>query len=210
MKQGHKHLRQACASALALAMALPGAAVAHSTKIPVGDGKVSNSPRAGYVYSCQQRFNPNAGGAHRTGDWIVGNYWYPDRKPVVDGAVRWNGSGTDVNLTTSVRVLTTNGLPTHTSGVYPVSRSDDAYQYDRNPNRIRATNRRVSIPANPQIAGRASCLPMGAIGYALTGVAIFNALDGPGRDAVAMKSRTPATAIRNGPASTTTTDPATA
>ena len=164
---------------------MAGPALAHSGKIPVGDGKISTSPKAGYLFSCQQRFNPNAGGAQASGDWLVGNFWYPKRKPTVDGSVGWNGAGAKVTLRGAVREVTSNGLPTHATGTFPVSPNDDAYSYDRNPNRIRRHSISLKLPANPQIAAQASCVPMGLIGVSLTGVAIFNALDAPGRDAAA-------------------------
>jgi len=171
--------------ALAALTAIPSTGFTHSDKIPLGDGKVSDTARAGYVFSCQSRFNPNLGGAHLAGDWIKGDYWYPDLKPTVDGAVSWNGGGADISLSGNTRRITGRGLPEHTTGVYPISRSDDAYQYDRNPNRISAQQVSLTLPANPQAAARPSCLPMGMIGVSLEGVAIFDALDGPGRDAVA-------------------------
>jgi hypothetical protein len=69
--------------------------------------------------------------------------------------------------------------------VFPVQTSDPAYQYDRNPNRIAAQNILLELPATPTLASSASCLPMGMIGFALSGVAIYNALDLAGRDAAA-------------------------
>jgi hypothetical protein len=137
------------------------------------------------VFSCQQRFNPNARGAHRSGDWIKGKYWYPDLKPEVDGAVGWSGGGVTVRLNGALRQITGKGLPEHDTGIYPIRRSDDAYAYDRNPNRIRSQRVTLSLPANPEPAARPSCVPMAMIGVSLTGAAIFNALDAPGRDAVA-------------------------
>lgn len=173
------------ACALALALAAPTTVVAHGANIPLGDGKVASQPRVDYVTACQTRFNPNAPGAGRAGDWIKGDYWVPDLKPTVNGAVSWTGGGLEMALSGSKRRLTGRGLPGHSTGVFPVSRTDDAYQYDRNPNRIAAQKISLTLPANPKIAPRASCLPMGMIGVSLTGVAIFNALDAPGRDAVA-------------------------
>jgi len=180
-----KLLTQTGLMAFAISATLGSGALAHGSKIPIGDGKVSTSAKRGYVMSCQQRFNPNAGGAHKTGDWIKGNYWYPDLKPEVDGAVKWSGGGIKVIINGATRKITAKGVPSHVTGVYPVSRSDDAYQYDRNPNRIRTSRVSLNLPAEPQVASRASCVPMGMIGVSLTGAAIFNALDAPGRDAVA-------------------------
>ena len=56
---------------------------------------------------------------------------------------------------------------------------------DRNPNSIEAQTIALTLPADPKIAAQPSCVPMGMIGVALNGVAIFNALDDGGRDAVA-------------------------
>jgi hypothetical protein len=185
----HKHsMKQISKAGLMIATltAVAGSgALAHSDKIPIGDGNISTSPKKNNVMSCQTRFNANAPGAHNTGDWIKGNYWYPDLKPVVDGNVKWSGGGVKISIKGDTRKITTKSVPTHTTGVYPVSRTDDAYQYDRNPNRIKKKTVSINLPANPEIATSASCVPMGMIGVAITGVAIYNALDGPGRDAVA-------------------------
>ena len=79
-----------------------------------------------------------------------------------------------------------NGLPKWgTTGEFPISSSDDAYRYDRNPNSIYAQSVSYSLPRHPKAASSAGCLPMGAIGIAKNGVAIFNALDAGDRDAVA-------------------------
>src|SRR5665811_1179319 len=72
-----------------------------------------------------------------------------------------------------------------TTDEFPIKASDDAYGYDRNPNSIRSQSVRYSLPRSPKRASRPSCLPMGAIGVAENGVAIFNALDALDRDAVA-------------------------
>ncbi|HEX2620911.1 MAG TPA: hypothetical protein VHL11_12205, partial [Phototrophicaceae bacterium] len=39
--------------------------------LPLGDGKISTEPQAGYIWSCQTTFN--GGGAFRDGDWINGD-----------------------------------------------------------------------------------------------------------------------------------------
>jgi hypothetical protein len=66
-----------------------------------------------------------------------------------------------------------------------VSRSDDAYTYDRNPNSISEHSFKLVLPANPTAASKPSPLPMGAIGIMTTGSVIFNAVDDMGRDAAA-------------------------
>jgi YHYH protein len=161
------------------------ASTAFAQGIPVGSGKISDTPKAGYVYSCQQNFNKNAPGARATGDWIKGDLWYPELKPTVGGNVSWDNGGVEQDVRNGTRVLTTTNLPTHGTGIYPVRRTDDAYEFDRNPNRISAQNITLRLPANPQAARSPSCLPMGMIGISLTGAAIYNALDARGDDAPA-------------------------
>jgi hypothetical protein len=168
-----------------LGVVLPGpAAFAHS--LPLGDGKVSTSPKKGYVYSCSQDFSRNVG-AHASGDWIneSAGTWDPERKPVVDGAVRWSG---EISMATgnATRVIRGNGLPmAHTTGEYPISSADDAYQYDRNPNAISEQTIQLSIPLVPEMASQPSCVPMGMVAIAISGVPIFNAIDERGDDAPA-------------------------
>jgi hypothetical protein len=84
------------------------------------------------------------------------------------------------------RVIQGNGLPVHTpTGVFPVTQDDLAYKIDSNPNSIKPHEITLKLPMNPEFATRPSCVPMGMIAVALNGVAIFNALDDGGRDAVA-------------------------
>ncbi|HEY7065347.1 MAG TPA: YHYH protein [Chloroflexota bacterium] len=153
------------------------------TELPLGDGKISSGPVAGSIWSCTTSFG--GGGAFQNGPWIHadGTFDYT-AKAVVDGAVSWPHQFTTTLQGTS-RILSGNYLPTHTTGVYPISPTDDAYQYDRNPNAIAAQMLSVTLPAAPAQAAQARCLPMGAIGVLLTGSAFFNGLDAAGHDAVA-------------------------
>jgi hypothetical protein len=172
------------ATAAALFAASPSAT--DPTRLPIGDGKVSLSgPKRGWVYSCQPA-NPNGGGAFRDGPWIKGDGTFDlTAKVHVDGSRIWPGRFS-VKVGSAKTVITGNGLPVKTpTGTFPVASSDDAYQYDRNPNSIGAQTVRITLPSKPRSAARPSCLPMGPIGYAVNGVAIFNALDALGRDAVA-------------------------
>jgi len=151
---------------------------------PVGDGNVGASPKKGWVYSCSQQFG--GGGAEVQGDWIVGDYWYPARKLAVQGEVDWPSAQVSLEIISGKRVISGNGLPVgHPTGTYPVSISDPAYQIDRNPNSISAQMVQVSLPLNPTLAATPSCLSLGTIAITLTGVSVFNALDGAGRDAPA-------------------------
>ena len=172
--------------ALALCAALNTVAVtpamAHS--VTLGDGHISASPRAGYLMSCKTSFSRFGPGASVDGPWIGDTTWDPSRKAVVDGSVTLP-SRISITLDGATRSVRANGLPGHPTGTYPISRSDDAFRYDRNPNAIRAGNIVLSLPAMPSIAARPSCVPMGMIGFALSGAAIYNAVDERGRDAVA-------------------------
>ena len=85
-----------------------------------------------------------------------------------------------------MRVASGNGLPVgSTSGRFPIAPSDPAYAYDTNPNALQAQTFTSELPLLPAFTGTPSCLPMGPIGFALNGVALFNPLDDQGRDAVA-------------------------
>lgn len=163
---------------------MPQSVSAHS--LPLGDGNISSSPSKGNVYSCQTNFNANAPGARASGEWLnsAQGTWDPNLKPYVDGSVTWP-SEINIELQNGVRIITANGLPDHETGVFPVSRDDDAYQYDRNPNPISAQNVLLRLDATPQLAAQPSCVPMGMIGFALSGAAIYNALDARGKDAPA-------------------------
>ena len=154
-----------------------------TTHLPLGDGKISTSPKVGYVFSCQTQFN--GGGASHSGNWINGDGTFDlSKKPTVDGSVTWPSSFT-ITLNGDQRVITSNDLPNHATGIFPISPKDDAYNFDRNPNSIRAQNIQFSLPANPQLAATPTCVGMGMIGIMTSGTALFNALDAGGRDAVA-------------------------
>ena len=154
------------------------------TKLPIGDGKVGSSAKVGWVFSCQTRFPP-AGGAFKDGPWIKSDGTFDfTAKAIVDGNVTWTSSQT-FTLEGATNTVTGNGLPKHTTGTYPVSSSDDAYQYDRNPNPIKTQTINYSLPVNPAVTATPTCLGLGPIGITLTGAVFFNALDANGKDAVA-------------------------
>lgn len=159
--------------------------LAHEAKgrLPLGDGKISASPQRGYVMACNTSFR--GGGAHRVGEWIGGGTWDPDAKPLVEGRVMWPNATVSISREGVQRVIRANNLPTHASGEFPVRPGTLAHSYDRNPNPIREQNVLLRLPAEPVLAAQASCVPMGMIGFALSGAAIFNAFDAQGRDAPA-------------------------
>lgn len=169
---------------LSIYLLLPAISQAHDPR-PVGDGRVSSSPQIGHVYACQQRFNPNAPGAHTGGDWIQNGMFYPAEKVTVGGSVTWPNSQVSIRRNGAMREIIANNLPKHPTGVFPVRRNDPAYSYDRNPNPIRTQDIHLRLPAEPSPATRPSCVPMGLIGFTVTGGALYNALDARGDDAAA-------------------------
>jgi hypothetical protein len=156
---------------------------AGADSLPLGDGKVSNAPQRGHVFACSTRFD--GGGAVRDGPWIRGATWDPAAKPIVGGAVPWPNAELGIALDGDRRVVRANNLPSHPTGVFPIRPDEPAYRYDRNPNAIRPQTVLLTLPAVPVPAAASSCLPMGPIGIALSGAAIFSALDAQGRDAPA-------------------------
>ncbi|HEX4400637.1 MAG TPA: YHYH protein [Galbitalea sp.] len=157
------------------------------TALPLGDGHTSTtSPSIGNVYVCQSG-NPNAGGSQVNGPWIHGSTWDETQKVVVQGKVGWPTASFSIKVEGSNRVITTNDLPVgFDTGTFPIQRNDPAYAYDRNPNSISTSQAlNFSLPVNPSAAASPNCLTGGGIGVLLNGVLLFDALDGPGRDAVA-------------------------
>jgi hypothetical protein len=153
-------------------------------KLPLGDNLHSTAPKVGTIWPC--RIEPGGPGAGVDGPWInkqAGTFDYT-AKIAVSGAVEWKQHQFSAQVTGNKRILKTNNLPPHTTGIFPVARNDKAYQYDRNPNRIAAQNMQIELAANPVFAPQPGCTP-GAVGVLLSGVVLFNALDAPGRDAVA-------------------------
>jgi hypothetical protein len=152
----------------------------------LGDGKVSSTPRNGYVMRCGQATDPSAGGAFKDGPWIHGATWDPSEKIAVQGSVTWPQAAYSVQVFGAQRIIATMDLPvSSTTGTFPIATSDPAYVYDRNPNRIQPQALRYVLPAQPQVAARPSCLNAGPIGVLRDGVVLFDALDAQQRDAPA-------------------------
>ena len=101
--------------------------------------------------------------------------------------VRCRGPNASFKISTSgsKRVFTTNDLPIdHTTGSFPIASTDDAYQFDHNPNSIKAQSITLSVPLHPKAASAPSCVA-GEVGILKSGVALFDGVDAGGRDAVA-------------------------
>ena len=162
--------------------------------LTLGDGRVSTTPKPSFVMSCQTAFG-NGFGADGPTPWIHqdkthGSTWDLTQKPQAAGKITWPDAEFSIERTQTglvvSRLIKGNGLPVKTpTGTFPISPSDPAFTYDRNPNSIQKQAVALTLPADPQLAAQPSCVPMGMIGVALNGVAIFNALDALGRDAVA-------------------------
>ncbi|MGA7615786.1 MAG: YHYH protein [Thermoanaerobaculia bacterium] len=169
-------------SGIFLALVAPVGLFAQS--LPLGDGHVSDHPAVGNVYSCRTIFR--GGGARHDGPWFHGDSWNPLEKPHVEGHLLWPEAKFTFTLHGNAFTFLGNGLPVEEpTGIFPILRSDPAYQFDTNPNRIAAQNLSFEIPAHPLLADEPGCLPMGMIGFTVSGVALYNALDDAGRDAAA-------------------------
>jgi hypothetical protein len=154
--------------------------------LPVGDGKYdSKTAKVGSVYTCEQyaqNLSKDQGGAGTRGPWFTNNNTQYDlnKKAHVSGNVMWTAAFSNT-LSGSTRTITTNDLPNHATGVFPIATSDPAYAYDRNPNTIKTQSLTYALPASPTY-GTPNCMG-GEAGVMLTGVALFNGFDAGGRDA---------------------------
>jgi hypothetical protein len=154
--------------------------------LPVGDNKyVTDEAKQGYVYVCgqyAQNLKSDKGGAGSRGPWFVNNNTQYDlnKKLKVQGNIAWKPSFSNTE-SGATRTITTNDLPNHATGVFPISSKDPAYSYDRNPNTIKAQSLTYSFSDAPTY-GTPNCVG-GEVGVMLTGVALFNGFDAGGRDA---------------------------
>lgn len=170
-----------------LATTVASATTINPAAIPLGDGKVSTTPKVGYVDSCVTKFSTTGGGSFAS-PWIntTKKTWDSLAKPSVEGTVSWPQARYSVTTSGSARVVTGNDLPIdHTTGVFPIRSTDPAYAYDHNPNSIKAQSISWSLPLNPKAATKPKCLGLGPVGVLDDGVYLYDALDGEGRDAVA-------------------------
>jgi hypothetical protein len=154
--------------------------------LPVGDAKyVTDTPKNGSVYACSQyaqNLKSDQGGAGTRGPWFVNNNTQYDinKKVKVQGAVKWTPAFSN-QLSGTNRMIVTNDLPSHTTGVFPISVKDPAYLYDKNPNSIKSQTFSYNLAVSPKY-GDPQCMG-GQSGVMLTGVAIFSGFDAGGRDA---------------------------
>jgi hypothetical protein len=153
--------------------------------LPLGNGKTTTtSPQQGYLYQCRRMMGGQAPGG---GPWIntaAGTYSL-SAKPVVDGSNPWPNASFKAKVKKAVVKLVGNGLPAdHGTGNFPIRQTDDAFQYDRNPNTVTAQTIFHRLAAKPKRLASPQCIG-GMVGIARNGVPIFNALDAANQDAVA-------------------------
>ncbi len=157
---------------------------ANASNLLIGamDNRSLDYPAKDTLYSC----NAEKMGEALDRPWVDNDIIDLSKKPLVPGSVKWNNSAFAIIplLNHSELKLQGDGIPNHTTGIYPINHSSQAFIYDKNPNSILANNFDYEIPLNPEIASEPNCLPMGTIGIFLSGAAIFNALDADLRDAV--------------------------
>ncbi len=153
-------------------------------EVPLGDYRyVTVSAKKGFVYLCNAR-RDNAG-SMVNGPWMDTNTWNYLEKISISGEVAWPEAMFSNSVSGTTRVLAGNMLPiSHTTGVFPVERTDPASAYDPNPNTISAQTLLKSLPATPTYSDVPYCMG-GEVGVMLTGVPLFNAFDAGLRDAPA-------------------------
>lgn len=154
-------------------------------ELPLGDGKYSTSaPAQGVIYLCSTRSGGR--GAMENGPWIHGSTWNRDEKLTVSGEVKWPDAFFSMVTNAAYRILSGNALPiTHTTGTFPIGKSEAGYAYDRNPNTIEPNSISTSLPLSPSYSETPYCMPGGQVGVMLSGVPLLNGLDAAYRDAPA-------------------------
>ncbi len=156
--------------------------------LPVGDGKYQTTgAKKGVVYLCQTP--GGGGGAGVRGPWFTSNntQWDMNKKLTVLGSVSWQPKMANV-IAGGRRTVTTNDLPPHITGIFPVKNTDPVFAYDKNPNSISsAQSLTYQLDAAP-VATSPSCMG-GESGIMLTGIPIFNGFDAGGRDAGAWEAQ---------------------
>src|SRR5207247_1320963 len=112
------------------------------TAHPLSDqAYVTDAPKQGYIYVCDAQMfqQTNAPGSVKPGDWIdhTANTYDVTKKLFIAGNVFHDDAKFTITTSANQRLIVANGLPLDVpTGVFPVSVSDPAYDYDPNPNQI--------------------------------------------------------------------------
>ena len=157
--------------------------------LPLGDKKYSTEPKVGYVFACDPDHYFNIPlGSNKTGAWVstTTSTWDVTKKLVVEGNHVWPNAEFSITTSGTERIFRGNGLPVGSpTGAFPVAKSDTAYSYDHNPNSVIPYDVSYSVPLNPTIADKPSCIQFDPVGIALNGVRISTGIDSQGRDELA-------------------------
>ena len=106
--------------------------------------------------------------------WVFGLFQVVSALTASEESKFYNGVG--LSESNGVYTFTATGIPDHNTDDFPNS---------YNPNTITAQSYSYSLPADPQLmTDGVGCLPMGIIGFAINGVAIFNPYTAQGYNAV--------------------------
>jgi hypothetical protein len=161
---------------------------AWETTLPLGDYKYTTTdPEKGYVYLCHVQSGGQ--GAQGTPTWIGGSVWYPNEKVNVEGSVSWPNASYSMTVYDGERTIISNGLPTdHNTGIFPIQKSDPAYQFDANPNSIKTQSYEYVFPVDPTGLATPNCI-YGQVGMMDDGVPLFDGFDAEYRDAVAHETQ---------------------
>ncbi|MDB5223242.1 MAG: hypothetical protein JWN83_1909 [Chitinophagaceae bacterium] len=129
------------------------------------------------IVSCSKNNNPTTSN----------NTTVPAVYSKIYGATSITNDGTFITIKT-------NGVPDHKSAYYPTTNAlYEAYggttfggnTFVKNPNTIATQSFTFKIPVNPAVATNHAATPLGAIGVALNGVALYNQYAGPNNQALA-------------------------
>ncbi len=160
------------------------------SRLRLGDDFLTTSkPSKGFLYSCVGK-NPNAPGSiadkitwiDLTGaTWnILEKIWLPKGEFPSDEGFYLE------HIEDNKREIQTNNLPVDRKiGDWPMTNYPSLSKIDPNPGIPRDKDLSLSLPMEPVQADSPTCLSPGIIGITKNGVAIFNAADAKGEDAVA-------------------------
>ncbi len=153
--------------------------------LPLGDGKVSSSPRVGFIYSCTPPSTSSSRVAASSSPWIHGAFWDATQKPTSGGRVFWPQASFSNVVQGATRFVFGNGLPMNEpTGIFPVPLSDPSALYGRDTAGIQESSFSYALPANPIFAATPSCLPINQpIGVTLDGVPLYSGVTSEGLDA---------------------------
>lgn len=160
------------------------------TSLRLGDDFLTTSlPANGYLYSCNGA-NPNAPGATESKitwiDFSAKTWDFFKKLWLPKGAFDPDAGAYAETITGDQRLISINGLPVDgLIGDWPMTNYPELTGIDRNPGIPAPRDRSFTYPISPQENPVPNCVPQGAIGVTTNGVAIYNAVDGRGEDAVA-------------------------